>query len=135
MAIARRCAVVLFAGALFAALAFAPLRADAASKAGTRVVDTDRGPVRGSASPTLLAFLGIPYAAAPTGDLRWQPPRRHARWSAPIDATTFRSSCPQTGGTALAALEGAVPSVDEDCLFLNVYAPGRSEGVTTRAVP
>jgi para-nitrobenzyl esterase len=66
------------------------------------------------------AFLGIPYAAAPIGDLRWQPPRPHARWYTPLDATSFGGHCPQTpslGGTA---------SLTEDCLFLNVFTPQRS---------
>ena len=36
----------------------------------TPVVATDAGPVRGTTMGPMQAFLGIPYAAAPTGDLR-----------------------------------------------------------------
>ena len=38
----------------------------------SRVVVTQSGPVRGAVKPTTLAFLGIPYAKPPVGDLRWR---------------------------------------------------------------
>jgi para-nitrobenzyl esterase len=37
-----------------------------------------QGPVRGLALPGENEFLGIPYAAPPVGDLRWQPPHKPA---------------------------------------------------------
>lgn len=39
------------------------------------VVHTDRGAVRGLAEQDTRTFRGIPYAAPPTGDLRWRSPR------------------------------------------------------------
>jgi hypothetical protein len=44
-------------------------------------VKTDKGEVEGSytADNQVLAFKGIPYAAPPVGDLRWQPPQPAAR--------------------------------------------------------
>ena len=79
------------------------------------IVMTDRGPVRGTSTPTLRKFLGIPYAAPPVGKLRWRPPRNHVRWSAPLDATRFGNHCPQG-----ASIFG-VASSSEDCLFLNIF--------------
>ena len=67
----------------------------AASAAG--VIPTDRGPVRGSETPAMKEYLGIPYAAPPVGDLRWRPPQPHARWHGPRDATHFANHCPQPG--------------------------------------
>ncbi len=81
------------------------------------IVITQRGPIWGTVTPTLRKFLGIPYAAAPVGKLRWRPPKDHARWFAPLDATRFGNHCPQEPsvfGTA---------SVSEDCLFLNIFIP------------
>jgi para-nitrobenzyl esterase len=81
------------------------------------IILTERGPVSGSASPTLRTFLGIPYAAPPVGKLRWRPPQDHARWSAPLDATRYANHCPQE-----ASVFGSA-SITEDCLFLNIFTP------------
>ncbi len=81
------------------------------------VVMTEQGQVVGTVTPTLRKFLGIPYAAPPVGDLRWTPPQAHAPWDTPLDATQFRSHCPQ-----VASVFGAA-SVSEDCLFLNIFTP------------
>jgi len=81
------------------------------------MITTERGPVLGIATDTLRMFLGIPYAAPPTGNLRWKPPEDHVHWFIPLDATRFGSHCPQVDsvfGTA---------SVTEDCLFLNIFTP------------
>jgi len=85
--------------------------------AGSPLVMTHDGPVKGVATPTMHEFLGVPYAAAPVGDLRWRPPQPHARWFAPRDATQFASHCAQN------ASPFGVAGVSEDCLYLNVYAP------------
>jgi para-nitrobenzyl esterase len=89
----------------------------ASAGADDTIVMTDEGPVRGIATSTLLEFLGIPYAAAPAGDLRWTPPRPRARWRRPLDATSFGNFCAQPD-----SLSGRASGA-EDCLFLNVYAP------------
>src|SRR5262245_30829179 len=99
-------------------VASAPMSASAA--AGSPVVATDKGPVRGVATGEVQAFLGIPYAAAPIGDLRWRPPQEHAAWQGVRDASELGAHCPQ-----LASPYGR-PSTSEDCLFLNVFAPGKT---------
>ncbi len=118
----RNLAAVLLAGSFLTAPIMAVPHADDHGKSGTKVVLTQNGPVRGTATPRLYKFLGIPYAAPPVGPLRWQPPQPHALWRTPLDADTFGSPCPQTGG-ALAAFGAFYPGVNEDCLFLNVFAP------------
>src|SRR5262245_30017432 len=50
-----------------------PLPADA--------VRTTNGAVQGVREDGITRFLGIPYAAAPIDDLRWQPPQPPACWS------------------------------------------------------
>ena len=62
-------------------------------------------------------FLGIRYAAAPVGDLRFAAPTPPSPVSGTIAATQFGSSCPQTPSPFGKA------SVDEDCLFLNIFIP------------
>ena len=88
-----------------------------ADAAEDSIVMTEQGRVEGIVTPTLRKFLGIPFAAPPLGDLRWAPPRAHAPWHEPLDATRFGNHCPQVASVL------GVPSVSEDCLFLNVFAP------------
>ncbi len=71
------------------------------------------------------AWLGIPFAQQPTGDLRWRAPRPAAPWTGELEASRFAPPCPQ-----LASPLGGVVDVDpgtvtgdESCLYLNVYAP------------
>lgn len=82
--------------------------------AGT-TVKTANGPVCGFVSNGLTEWLGIPYAAAPVGKLRWQPPQPHANWTTPLQAIKEESPCPQ-----------ATVSVNEDCLYVDVYKPPAS---------
>ncbi|XP_075547661.1 acetylcholinesterase-like [Dermacentor variabilis] len=68
------------------------------------------------------AFLGIPYATAPTSHLRFERPRPPAAWNATYRATTMPSPCWQT---TLRLLDGApldyYSSASEDCLYVNVW--------------
>ncbi|KAJ3575771.1 hypothetical protein NP233_g877 [Leucocoprinus birnbaumii] len=66
----------------------------------------------------IISFLGVRFADAPTGNLRWKapvtPPSTHL---GTVDATKFGNSCIQ-------ATSSRVPSgASEDCLFGNVYIP------------
>jgi para-nitrobenzyl esterase len=77
--------------------------------------------VRGRAAGGIDEFLGIPYAAPPTGSLRWQPPAPAAHWRGVRAATAFAPHCPQS------ASPFGRPSTSEDCLYLNVFTrPGAS---------
>jgi para-nitrobenzyl esterase len=82
------------------------------------VVITDKGAVRGIDTVSTRAFKGIPYAAAPVGDLRWALPEERKPWHGTLDATKFASGCPQVARYNLTEA-----GYDEDCLFLNVTVP------------
>ena len=69
--------------------------AAASGPGGPPIVATDDGAVRGVAGPGADAFLGLPYAAPPTDNLRWRPPAPPADWQGVRDATQFAPSCPQ----------------------------------------
>jgi len=88
------------------------------------LVATASGVVRGAVDGEQRAFLGIPYAAPPTGALRWKPPQRHEPWTSPRDATAFGSACaqPVVDASGRPAVLGS-----EDCLYLNVYAPANND--------
>ena len=86
------------------------------------IVNIKGGAVRGVAVPGGYAFRGMPYAAAPTGDLRWRAPRPAAKWNGVRDASQFAPSCPQQTDPMQNPF---VPpgTIDEDCLYLNVSTP------------
>jgi para-nitrobenzyl esterase len=75
------------------------------------------GRFSGTRTATMRSFKGIPYAAPPVGPLRWKPPQKAAPLKGVFDATKFGSACAQRASSFGTA------STDEDCLFLNVYAP------------
>ncbi|PVI00985.1 alpha/beta-hydrolase [Periconia macrospinosa] len=67
-------------------------------------------------------FRGIRFAAAPTGNLRWQAPTvPNSNRSSVLDASSFGPACPQTGSGG--KVGQSIPGSSEDCLFLSVYAP------------
>lgn len=65
--------------------------ADAQTAATTDalIVKTAYGPVRGGARDGVREFKGIPYAAAPVGDLRWRMPRPPKPWTGVLGATRY----------------------------------------------
>ena len=69
------------------------------------------------------AWLGIPFAKPPLGELRWQAPQPVEPWKNRKEATKIGNPCiqlpinPETPG----------PIGSEDCLYLNVWAPINSE--------
>ncbi|MBE1471636.1 carboxylesterase/lipase family protein [Kibdelosporangium phytohabitans] len=84
----------------------------------THSVRVESGWLRGVEAADHRLFQGIPYAAAPVGELRWRSPRPPAGWSGVRDATKPGARCAQ-----LASEQGNKASTAEDCLFLNVTVP------------
>jgi para-nitrobenzyl esterase len=97
----------------------------AAAPEQTRVVHLTDGNLQGLIADSVDEFLGIPYAAPPIGDLRWQPPRAPAHWTQTLAAAKFGNTCPQQQRGVFAA-----PSNTEDCLYLNVFAPHPTAAAT-----
>ncbi len=90
---------------------------------------TNSGPVIGiEGEEGIHIWFGVPYAEAPVDKLRWKAPRNVNSWDKVYEATNFGSSCVQiqsslTGGGL--AKPGDIIG-DEDCLYLNIYAPSYS---------
>jgi len=107
---------------LHKALAFAALLAAAggaaAAQPATPTVTIDSGKLAGKEADGMMAFLGIPYAAPPIGELRWRAPQPVKAWRDTRQATEFGTVCRQTA-------EWVKMPQSEDCLTLNVWAPAK----------
>lgn len=90
------------------------------------VVSTKSGKLEGDFQNGIYVFKGIPYAAAPVGNLRWMPPQPVKSWSGTRPALKYGAIAPQN----LMPIAGGIgpdfsgQPQDEDCLFLNIWTPG-----------
>ncbi len=70
------------------------------------------------------AFLGIPYAAPPVGDLRWKPPQSPSKWKGERQAITYGARCMQVPFPDMIFQDAGM---SEDCLYLNVFTPANAK--------
>lgn len=88
--------------------------AQAQSQPAEPIIRTKQGLVQGRREGNLHAFRGIPYAQPPVGELRFRPPQPIKAWAGVKNTQEF-------GGKAFQGAE--VRQGQEDCLYLNVWAP------------
>ncbi len=91
-----------------------PVTVEVAAPMGA--VLTEGGAVSGIASSGSTSYRGIPFAAPPSGALRWRPPAPASPWSGVRPASTFGSVCAQLD-------DGGNVTGSEACLSLNVWTP------------
>lgn len=109
---------------LLAAACLVALAGCQSQTGGPAVASLPQGTLVGTTDGRVQVFRGIPYAAAPVGDLRWQPPAAAPRWEGRREATRFAPACPQPGRRG----RRAIGPTSEDCLYLNVWAPADAAG-------
>jgi para-nitrobenzyl esterase len=80
-------------------------------------IQTEAGTVRGMVVGKTWQFLGVPYAAPPTGSLRWKPPAPPVPWDGVLPATVLPTPASQLRGI------NGPQVINEDCLYLNIYRP------------
>ena len=91
------------------------------------IVRTRQGMVRGAMTEGVAVFKGIPYAAPPFGDNRFQPPRPHEPWDGVREALNYGPTVPKPPYFPpfdVLLPEPAIPG--EDCLNLNIWSPDLS---------
>jgi para-nitrobenzyl esterase len=92
----------------------------------------DSGTLQGAnfgEAPNEVMFLGIPYAAPPTGERRWRPPQPIEKWRGIRKADAYGAACPQAVEPNWNGYEKEMQTfepyysfrMDEDCLYLNVW--------------
>ena len=70
------------------------------------MVKTKYGLIEGIDQGSYIKYLGIPFAKAPVGDLRWKAPVKNEPWENVYEAISVRNKAVQT--------EGSVPPWDKD---------------------
>jgi para-nitrobenzyl esterase len=141
--IARRWCAALIAAPLALALAACTTTdvngagaavASASANAMLAPVRTQQGLVQGAPGKVdgITAFKGIPFAAAPVGDLRWKPAQAPVAWSGVRDVTQYGDVCVQNPAPTRFPPNSAtdIPEnftgMSEDCLNLNIWTPAKS---------
>jgi para-nitrobenzyl esterase len=90
------------------------------------IVRTADGSVRGSVADGVASWKGIPFAAPPTGSLRWRAPQPAKQWTGTRETIAYQHDCMQLPFGGDAAPLGTAPA--EDCLYLNVWRPAQAAG-------
>ena len=105
-----------------AVAAFAALCSPSFADAGP-VVHAPAGALLGVEEGAANVFKGIPYALPPVGPARWTPPQSMPTWKTIRAATEFGPVCYQPTAKLANIYADTPPSMSEDCLYLNVWAP------------
>lgn len=89
-------------------------------------IATTSGDIEGTREPgsAVRIFRGIPFAAPPTGELRFAPPRPVERWSGVRKADTFGPRAMQL--PVFGDMNFRSNGMGEDCLYLNIWTPATS---------
>lgn len=74
----------------------------------------------------IRVWQGIPFAAPPTGDLRWKAPQPVVPWDGSRDATAPGPACMQIPGPEGGFYSSEIEEMSEDCLTLNVWSAAES---------
>lgn len=83
------------------------------------LTETQYGWVQGYTDDGVNTYRGIPFAAPPTGENRFREPQDAKNWSTVLPVYSQQQICPQIHIFDWLYLGG------EDCLYLDVYAPGQ----------
>ena len=84
------------------------------------IAHTPLGDLQGAPDGAVSAWLGVPYAQPPLGALRFAAPQPVLPWSGVRTATAYGAACIQK---PMGSIKSLGPSLDEDCLTLNIWSP------------
>ncbi|KAI0474185.1 alpha/beta-hydrolase [Xylariaceae sp. FL0804] len=121
MRLALLCPVLLAGGGLCAPPQERRQRSQGGGEPISTTVDLGYSRYEGYEAEGVHQWLGMRYAAPPTGDLRWRAPQEPPlNDSEVLPATAFAATCLGDWQSVLS------DSVNEDCLYLDVFAPANA---------
>ena len=88
-------------------------------------VRVEGGLIAGTTAEGVRSYKGIPFAAAPTGDLRWKPPQPVVAWQGVRECIAYGPDCPQAPYPAGSMYYSPPRKQSEDCLYLNVWTTAK----------
>lgn len=91
----------------------------------TLQVKTNEGILEGFERDGVKFFLGVPFAQAPVGDLRWKAPQPMTPWEGIREAKAFGNDPMQP--TIYDDMVFRGPEKSEDCLYLNIWTPAKDK--------
>ncbi len=89
-------------------------------------VKTQYGVLQGFEEDGVKKFLGVPFAQAPVGDLRWKAPQPVQAWEGVRSAKQFGDDPMQPDIFGDMSFRG--PGRSEDCLYLNIWTTASTTG-------
>lgn len=91
-------------------------------------------------STNVIAYKGVPFAAAPVGELRWKKPQPVTPWDTVMIADHFRNAAwqaahdPNDGAYGTEFFDVDAP-FSEDCLHANIWTPKDAAGNPAAKLP
>ncbi len=102
-------------------------------------IETKYGKIQGVDCGDYVVYRGVPYAKPPVGELRWKAPQEPEKFTGTFIADKFSAICPQREqnpegpqigfnyGKEFYSDNNYKRSMSEDCLYLNIWTPTKTE--------
>ena len=92
--------LIIFLSSLFEILLFQAIQCSSVKVDENNLILTKNGYIKGFNDSYASMYLGIPFAQAPVGELRWKEPLNVQSWSPNVlNASRFKPACPQLNCT------------------------------------
>ena len=101
-----------------------------------QMVELGQGLLQGERGQQSYRYLGVPYAAPPLAEKRWQKPGAAPGWDGIRTADAFGPACAQVGNFYADNNPESFGKVygSEDCLYLNIWTPASGTPISAKPV-
>src|SRR6185503_8407534 len=89
-------------------------------------IRVDGGLISGTTADGVTSYKGIPFAAPPVGELRWNAPQPVVAWEGVRPCNDFGPECPQAPYPQASLYYSPPQKQSEDCLYLTVWTGAKA---------